>query len=354
MPEKPKSALFLGYFSSQQAGLYRFITEDIVERLPTLGWRVFGASGQKNRLLRMLDVLATIWSRRHDYQIATVDVFSGLAFVQAELSVWLLRRLKKPIVLTLHGGNLPAFSEQNPERVRRLLGAAQCVTAPSDYLREALRPLRDDIRLVPNAIDLSQYHGRLRQNPAPRLLWLRAMHEIYNPVLAVHIVDCLRERYPHIHLWIVGPDKGDGTLEKVKQAIAALQLDQQIEIVGGVPKAEVPAWMDKADILLNTTNVDNTPVSLIEAMASGLCIVSTNVGGIPALVHDGQEGLLVPAEDAGRMAEAVVRVMEEPGLGASLSRQAQAAARRFDWEMVLRQWHEVLVSALHDASAGGA
>ncbi|MBL8132712.1 MAG: glycosyltransferase family 4 protein [Anaerolineae bacterium] len=339
--------------ASQGTGLYRFVLEELIERLPALGWRTLGASARHNRALRMLDVLATIWRARREYQVAHVDVFSGLAFIQAELSVGLLRLLGKPVVLTLHGGSLPEFSKRHPRRVRRLLNAADRVTAPSDYQRQALGALRGDIIVIPNAVALDSYHFRPREKPSPNILWLRAMHAIYNPTLAVEVIDRLRGRYPDIHLWMVGPDKGDGTLENVKTAIAAAKLDQHIEIIGGVPKTQVPTWMDRADILINTTNVDNTPVSLIEAMASGLCLVTTNVGGIPALIHDGVDGLLVPPADAEAMANAIVRLIEEAGLGAALSRQANAYAQGFDWSGVLRQWDDLLSRVSRGASGGG-
>ncbi|MCK6577908.1 MAG: glycosyltransferase family 4 protein [Anaerolineae bacterium] len=348
-----KSVLFLSYIASQKTGLYRLVTEELIDRLPALGWRTMGASGKQNRLLRMLDVLLTIWRLRREYQVAHVDVFSGLAFIQAELSVGLLRLLGKPVVLTLRGGNLPAFSQGHPRRVRRLLNAADQVAAPSDYLRDALRPFRSDMVMIPNGVALQSYHFHLREKPAPKILWLRAMHAIYNPTLAVEVIARLRRRYPDIHLWMVGPDKGEGTLENVKTAIAAAKLEQHIEIIGGVPKAQVPAWMDKADILINTTNIDNTPVSLIEAMASGLCLVTTNVGGIPALLHDGVDGLLVPPADAEAMANAAVRLIEEPGFGAALSRQAYVYAQRCDWSVVLRQWDDLLLRVARGASGGG-
>ncbi len=67
-----------------------------------------------------------------------------------------------------------------------------------------------------------------------------------------------------------------------------------VDFWASVEKSEVPAWLAKGDIFLNTTNVDNTPVSVIEAQAAGLCVVSTNVGGIPFLLENGKDALLVP------------------------------------------------------------
>ena len=108
----------------------------------------------------------------------------------------------------------------------------------------------------------------------------------------------------------------------------------------------MPEWLNKADIFLNTTNVDNTPVSVIEAMACGLCIVSTNVGGIPYLLEDGVDALLVPPEDTQAMANAVKRILSDRQLAAALSANARKKAGAFSWEKVLPMWealfHDIL------------
>ena len=111
---------------------------------------------------------------------------------------------------------------------------------------------------------------------------------------------------------------------------------------GGVPKADVPAWLSQGDIFLNTTNADNTPVSVLEALACGLCVVSTNVGGIPYLLEHEEDALLVPPNDLEAMAAAVRRVLTEPGLAERLSRNARKKAKGFDWSVVLPQWEELL------------
>jgi glycosyltransferase involved in cell wall biosynthesis len=342
-----RAAAIFGYFPSQGTGIYRTVSEDLVERLASIGWQVTWASAYPNRILRLFDTIAIIWRKREQYDVAHVDVFSGLGFVLTELTCWALHRLKKPYVLTLRGGNLPIYSQKHPNRVRRLLQSAVAVTAPSRFLQEALRPFRDDIQLVPNPISLDKYRFRVRSQPQPNLLWLRSMHSVYNPTLAVRVIALLRNSLPDVHLSMVGPDKGDGTVEAVAELIQTLGLEKHIDIIGGVPSSEVPDWMDKADIFLNTTNVDNTPLSVIQAMGSGLCIVSTNVGGLPALIDDGLEGLLVPPDNAEAMANAIVRVLTEPELAESLSRAAHACTRNFDWSVVLQQWDQLLSGAIN-------
>jgi len=111
-----------------------------------------------------------------------------------------------------------------------------------------------------------------------------------------------------------------------------------------VPKRDVPTWLNRADLFLNTTNVDNTPVSVQEAMACGLCVVSTSVGGVPYLVGDAVEGLLVGPDDAQAMADAVRRLLNDPALAARLSMAARRRVETMDWPVVVDAWEDLLYS----------
>ncbi len=316
--------------------------EDLAERLANNGWKVMSASRKRPRLLRLADMVLTAIRHRHEYSVAQLDVFSGPAFVWAETVCWTLRRLGKPYVLTLHGGNLPTFAARWPGRVKRLLSSAKAVTAPSGYLREKLEPYSREIKVIPNPLEISRYPFRVRAPAKPKLVWLRAFHEIYNPVMAVKVVAALAREFPEVALSMIGPDKGDGSLERVKAEIRKLKLEEQVCLEGAVAKEDVPSVLTRGDIFLNTSNVDNTPVSIIEAMAAGLCIVSTEVGGVPYLCEKGKEVLLVPANDAEAMASAVRNILADFGLSGALSRGARAKAERFSWSAVLPQWEGLL------------
>src|SRR5581483_5520203 len=113
-------------------------------------------------------------------------------------------------------------------------------------------------------------------------------------------------------------------------------------------KPEIPIRLNEFDIFLNTTNVDNTPVSVLEAMACGLCVVSTNVGGLPYLLRHEQDALLTAPGDAQAMASAVCRLLGEPKLGEQLSKAARAKVREHDWSVVLPQWQELLCQLAKD------
>ena len=289
-------------------------------------------------------MLLTTWRNRQRYQVAQVDVYSGLSFFWAEVVCRLLRFLGKPYILTLHGGNLPTFARRSPERVQRLLRSAAAVTTPSRYLLEQMRPYRNSLILLPNPLDLSAYHFRLRRNPAARLMWLRAFHHVYQPELAIEVVAELVRDFPDIRLTMIGPDKKDGSKEETLRRTAEHGLTERVELVGRIAKKDVPHRINEGDIFLNSSRVDNTPISVMEAMASGLCVVSASVGGIPYFLEDGRDSLLVPPQDARGMADAVRRILSEPGLAESLSRAARTKVEQFDWGHILPRWEKLLLT----------
>ncbi len=92
------------------------------------------------------------------------------------------------------------------------------------------------------------------------------------------------------------------------------------------------------DIFLNTNRIDNMPVSVVEAAAFGLPVVSTNVGGIPYLLEEGKTGLLVPTDDPGAVAAAVSRLLADPGLARRLSTNGRSLAEQSAWPRVREQW----------------
>lgn len=340
MNGQQKSILIVGNFISARRGI-RCVCEDLAEHMAASGLHVITTSKYSSRLFRLLDMLVTIWRKRRCYAIAHVDVYSGRAFALAEAACGALHLLGKPFILTLHGGNLPRFASHHSERVRRLLQSARAVTAPSPFLAERLSHLHKNIRVVPNPINLSAYPFRPRKSASPRIVWLRAFQVIYNPMLASQVISILVKSWPDVHLTMIGPDKGDGSKKSTLELATRLNVTGHITVRGSAPKRDIPALLQGGDIFINTTDVDNTPVSVLEAMACGLCVVSTNVGGLSCLLAHGMDALLVAPKNAEAMAAAVSTILTDAQLAESLSRNGRAKVEQFDWQNVTPMWRDL-------------
>lgn len=322
----------------------------LAERLSVSGWNVITTSSKENKVLRLIDMLWTIIKQRQKYGLAQIDVFSSRAFLYTNFCSFLLKLIRKKIVMTLHGGGLIEFADRHPQRLKRVLSRAAVVVTPSIFLQRNLAFLRNDIHLIPNPIDFSLSNFRHRKSIPSDLIWVRAFNHVYNPNLAVKVIKALEAEFPDIHLIMVGPDTGDGSLAHLKTLAHELNVSHRIEIVGGKPHTEIPDWLSKAAIFINTTNYDAAPRSLIEAMANGLCVVSTNVGGIPYILEHERQGLLVPPDDPEAMANSIKRILTEPGLAERLSISAHARAKQFDWSYILPQWQDLLLGVLQSVT----
>lgn len=337
---------FAGNFLSKSTGI-RGVGEELAEGFSERNWQVFTASHHLSRFLRMVDFLWTGWYQRKHYQIAAVEIYSYLAFRWAELLCWLLRLLNKPYILTLHGGRLPEFARNNPDRFSKLLNSAVIVTTPSKYLKQEFVNYRDDIINIPNGIDLRRYPYPAHWQPGVNLIWLRAFHQIYNPGLAIEVLRRISPLYPNATLTMIGPDKGDGSLDAVNQLIKSYNLSEKVQIRGAISKNDLGYVLSQGDIFINTTYYESFGVSVLEAAACGLSIVTTNVGELPLIWENGLDALLVPPNDPDSMADAVKRIITEPGLAQRLSGNARNKAEQYDWSEILPRW-EALIEDVRD------
>jgi len=224
---------------------------------------------------------------------------------------------------------------------RKIFTNAFVNVAPSGYLYSIFKKADFHVTYIPNNIDVVEYEFKKRKRLHPKLLYVRAFSKLYNPLMALDVVDRLKKRYPDVVLCMVGPDR-DGTLEKAKEKCQEMGLEKHARFMGKMEKKEWHALSREYDIFINTTNADNTPVSLMEAMALGLPIVTTNVGGIPFLVEDGKDALLVDVEDVEAMTDKIEFLVNNADKAFNISINARKKVENFDWEKVKVKWFELL------------
>ena len=138
---------------------------------------------------------------------------------------------------------------------------------------------------------------------------------------------------------MVGPEK-DGSLESTKKYTEELGLN--VVFTGKLPKEKWLELSNNYDVFINTTHIDNTPISVMEAMAMGLPVISTNVGGIPYLLEDKVDGLLVADCDNIEMANSIKYIIENPEIASKIAYCARAKVEFFDWNFVKKLWNNLL------------
>ena len=330
---------FVGPMLGRHPGWVPNPSEYLAPRLEERGYQCSLVSNKLNRYHRLVDILAIIWRQRKQFDIICLQVYGGPSFVVEDAASWFARRLGLPVLMTLRGGELPVFFQRFPAWTRRVLRRAHMIVTPSGFLSQTASQYGLQARIIPNAIEIENYPFRLRSVVQPHLLWMRTFHEIYNPLLAVEAFSQVKRTYPHARLTMGGQEKG--LLGIVRQRVHEAGLDDSVRFVGFLQIDDKKREFAGHDIFLNTNRVDNMPVSIVEAAAFGMPIVATSVGGVPYLLQDGENGVLVPDEDAKAMADAVRRVLEEPGLAERLSRNARKLGEQHDWSVVVPQWESL-------------
>lgn len=336
-----KKLLYIGNELESSGGAPTSI-DRIAPLLRKEGFQVKTTSSKKSQILRLSEMLTAIITNKSWADLVLIDTYSTRNFWYAVLTAQLCRNLKLDYILLLHGGDLPVRLKKNPQLSASLFKNAMLNIAPSLYLYEVFQKAGfKNLKYIPNAIFLKEYPFKSRKVLKPTLLWVRAFSEIYNPILALKVLKELLKDYPTAELCMVGPEKDKSHMECIDYAE---RNKLPVKFKGKLSKSE---WMELSegyDIFLNTTSVDNTPVSLIEAMALGLPIVSTNAGGIPYLIQEKETGLMVPPDDKSEMLSGIKKLLQDPELAENLSQNARLHAEQFDWEIVKKYWKDMLLS----------
>ena len=302
---------------------------------------VVSVSDKRNKAARMIDMITAILKdRKSDYVI--IDTYSTSNFYFAYVAAIVCRMMGVNYIPILRGGNLPERLERSPRMSRRIFNHSWVNVSPSGYLNyEFKRHGYENVVTIPNNIFIDDYPFKVRSKFRPKLLWVRSFDKTYNCEMAVDVLHLLLQQYPDVELCMVGPDK-DGSQQSVKTLAEQYGISDHLKITGKLSKSEWHKLAEDYDIFISTTNFDNTPVSVIEAMALGLPVVSTNVGGVPFLIDDGKDGLLCEKGNAEDMAEKIVQIVSSSEKSRDLCANARKKVESFDWDVVKKQWNELL------------
>ena len=332
--------LLVGNFLSKH-GLNPTAIEDLALSLSEK-YTIVTASDKLNSLHRLWDMICCIVKHRKSCKLIIVDVFSTKAILFSICVILLAKMYKIPYIPVLRGGYLGKRYKKHPHIFNFLLSDARTIISPSEYLQESFQANSFSITVIPNYIDLKKYSFKTRKKIKPHLLWVRSIHNIYNPSMAIHVLCKICKIYPDARLCMVGPVKDNRVLEQLKKLISRLDLQDNVSFSGQLSKREWAELSRKYDIFINTTDYDNTPITLLETMALGLPIVSTNVGGVPFLINDGVTGILVEPDDSDQMANKIIEIISANIDGVRIANNARKVVIELDKLNILPKWYSII------------
>jgi glycosyltransferase involved in cell wall biosynthesis len=276
--------------------------------------------------------------RRTD--IVHVSSASYWSFLIAPIPAMLMGRLcGKPVILNYHSGEAADHLAHWGALVHPWLALADEIVVPSEYLCRVFGSYGYRTRVIHNTVDISRFIYRRRHPLRPRLLSVRNFEWFYGVDHTLHAFSLFQRRYPDATLDIAGSGSCEAELQSLARSLNVVG----VRFLGSVCSDEMPSVLDRADILLNSSLIDNQPLSILEAMASGLSIVTTGVGDIANMIEGGVTGTIVPEKDPAAMAAAAALLLEQPDRARSMASRAYERLDRYSWSRVGSQW-----SALYD------
>jgi glycosyltransferase involved in cell wall biosynthesis len=289
---------------------------------------------------RLVPYVISLWRLAGEVDVIHVLANSGWSWqLFAAPAVWVGKMRKTPVIVNYRGGEARSYFEKAFKRIRPTLVKGDALIVPSGYLQQVFADFGLKTEIIPNIIDLERFRQRQDRprprNLAPHLIITRNLEPIYDIPTAIRAASILRKNVPAFRLSIAGSGPQLGELRELARQLG---LERMVTFTGRLLPDEVSLLFSDADIMLNPTTVDNMPNSILEAMASGVPVVTTNVGGIPYVVEDGKTALMVNPGDAEGMAEQILRLLTNPDLYAELAKKGEQEVQQYVWPRVRQQW----------------
>lgn len=277
--------------------------------------------------------LLPLWIRRFD----VVHIFSAsyLSFLLSPTPALLAARLLgRRAILNYHSGEAADHFVRWRRTAIPTVRLAQAVAVPSDYLVEVFRGFGVEARAIPNFVDLDDFAYRSRLPVRPVFLSNRNFEPLYNVACTIDAFALIQQKVGDASLILAG----DGSERAALEARVRGHRLRNVTFLGKVKPQDMSGVYRMADIFLNSSDIDNMPISIIEAFASGLPVVTSDAGGIPYFVEHERTGLIFEKGNHWSMAEQALRLLRDETLSQKLIENALAECRQYRWCAVRQQW----------------
>ena len=286
-------------------------------------------------LVTSIAYIASLLARLPRFDVVHVFSASYFSFVLAPAPAVLIAKLYgKPVLLNYHSGEVEDHLRRWPRTSLPIIRLADRVVVPSDYLVSVFAKFGIKAERVLNTVDLARFRFRERRELSPVLLSNRNLERHYNVECILRSFAMIQQRIPDARLLVAG----DGSERNRLRALAVSLGLKNVEFLGAVAPEHMPALYDRAGVFVNASDIDNQPLSIIEAFASGLPVVTTDAGGIPDMVTNEETGLLVDRNDHEAIAESVIRLLSDNPLAQRLASLGEEASHKYTWAAVRRDW----------------
>lgn len=293
-------------------------------------------------VFRLIPYLFSLYRCFAQAQVVHVMANSGWSWhLFAAPAIAIAKLRKTPVIINYRGGHAESFFAKSWRSVHVTLRHANAVLVPSTFLQDVFSHYQQQSSIVPNILDHKLFYPANAPSAfsddaitAPHCIVTRNLEHIYDVASAINAFHLLWQKLPQAKLTIAGTGP---LLAQLQQQVAELGITDAVTFAGRLSSEQMAQLYRSADIMLNSSLVDNSPNSVIEAMACAVPVVSTDVGGIPKLVTHGKDALLTQAANVQQMCDFMLQVLEQPLLRQQLVENALQNSQRFHWQTVKQQ-----------------
>lgn len=289
-------------------------------------------------VLTSIRYVASLLTSIPHYDVIHVFSASYWSYLLAPLPAMLVGRVYgKRVVLNYHSGEAADHFARSRLAVRTTRLAHE-VVVPSDYLVDVLATFGIAARTIFNFVDVESIPYRKRMALKPKFLSNRNLEPMYNVACVLRAFARIQREFPEAELVVAGFGSQREPLERLAADLGL----RNTTFVGRISPEAMAEYYDQVDLFLNGSDIDNMPLSIMDSFAAGVPVVSTNAGGIPYLVRNGETGLLVDQGNDEALAAATLRLLRDDALALRIGDAARdECVTRFTWKAVRGQWEEV-------------
>ncbi len=282
------------------------------------------------RLLRRLPRLI----QESDVVGAHIHFASRGSFLRKRLVAKKLLEIGLPYGLHAHGAEFHMFYENSSQKTKMQIveflnnsrGLICLATFWKEFYQHLLKDAHTKQFVLVNPVELPDLIPQREVRLSMRLVFLGRMGDRKGSARAVRAVAMLPDTVrPHVELWLAG----DGEVEATRVLVHELGLEQQVRVSGWIDAEERNRWLKDADAFILPTRAEGVPMSILEAIAWGLPVITTPVGGIPDVIRSGVEGIMVEPDDIQAISEAMRFFVEHPEERLRMGQNARQRAREF-------------------------
>ena len=288
--------------------------------------------------------VGTLCAQVRKYDVIHIFSASYFSFVLAQTPAILISKLyKKRVLLNYHSGEAADHFKRWPSAISTIRWADELIV-PSEYLVKVFAEFGLRAKAIYNLIDLDDFPFRERKQLRPCFLTNRNLETHYGVDCVLRAFAKIQKTRPDASLTVAGAGSQCASLQALAEELGLLNT----VFVGRVEPDSIYAQYDAADLYLNGSRIDNQPLSILEAFACGIPVVTSDAGGIPDMVADGITGFMVPVDDYEWMAAKVLSVLENPEDTMRITRRAFDECQKYSWRSVGEQWNQLYRSLASD------